>query len=118
MDARPILVAVGDAGIVDRVNAEVQRQLATLPTAPVARQAVASGFAVLARDIDDAIALRCPPLLTQPPPPHTHTAAAATVAARAPPLSGVASEPGTGTAVPPAAATPGADVRPFSSCPA
>jgi histidinol dehydrogenase len=57
VDARPILVAVGDPSIVDRVNAELQAQLATLSTAPVAREAVAKGFAVVAQDVDDAIAL-------------------------------------------------------------
>lgn len=44
-------------GIIDKVNAELQKQLATLSTAPVARQAVAQGFAVLAQDLEDAIAL-------------------------------------------------------------
>lgn len=57
VDARPILVVVEDATIVDRVNTELQAQLATLSTAPVAREAVSKGFAVVAKDIDEAIAM-------------------------------------------------------------
>lgn len=57
MDARPILVVVEDPTIVDRVNTELQAQLATLSTAPVAREAVSKGFAVVAKDIDEAIAM-------------------------------------------------------------
>ena len=57
VDARPILVALGGMATVDAVNAELQRQLVSLPTAPVARQAVAKGFAVLAGSVAEAVAL-------------------------------------------------------------
>jgi len=53
-DALPILVAL-DAGLIDRVNAALERQLATLPTAETARAALANGFAVLAANMDEAI---------------------------------------------------------------
>ena len=47
----------GDA-IIARVEAELARQLHTLPTAATARAAVErNGFAVVARDLDEAVAL-------------------------------------------------------------
>ncbi len=47
----------GDA-IIARVEAELARQLHTLPTAATARAAVErNGFAVAARDLDEAVAL-------------------------------------------------------------
>lgn len=45
-DAWPVLVTP-DASLVDRVGAEVERQLATLPTAEIARAALDNGGAVL-----------------------------------------------------------------------
>jgi len=51
------LVAVQDSAIIDKVNAELEAQLKVLSTAPVARLAVAQGFAVLAKDIQDAVAI-------------------------------------------------------------
>uniref|UniRef100_A0A7S2SQY6 Histidinol dehydrogenase n=1 Tax=Rhizochromulina marina TaxID=1034831 RepID=A0A7S2SQY6_9STRA len=56
VDARPILITTR-AALVDEVNSELQKQLAVLPTAPVAREAVAKGFAVVAPDMDAAICL-------------------------------------------------------------
>ena len=55
-DAVPTLVAL-DAAWVDRLDAELERQLATLPTAAVARAALANGRAVLARDLGEACAV-------------------------------------------------------------
>ena len=55
-DALPILIALED-GLIDRVNGELARQLETLPTEPTASAAVAKGFAVKARDLDEAVAL-------------------------------------------------------------
>lgn len=55
-DALPILVTPS-AGLMDRVRGEVERRLETLPTAETARAAMESGFAVLTRDIDEAIAV-------------------------------------------------------------
>ena len=46
-----------DAGLLDAVEAELARQLADLPTAATARAALRGGFAVLARDVDEAVAL-------------------------------------------------------------
>lgn len=54
-DAMPILVAL-DAALADAVDAEVVRQLATLPTKDIARAAVGNGFCVVAGSIDEAIA--------------------------------------------------------------
>jgi phosphoribosyl-ATP pyrophosphohydrolase/phosphoribosyl-AMP cyclohydrolase/histidinol dehydrogenase len=53
-DARPILVT-WDPALPARVDEALAAQLATLPTAGVAREAVANGFAVLCRDADEAI---------------------------------------------------------------
>jgi phosphoribosyl-ATP pyrophosphohydrolase/phosphoribosyl-AMP cyclohydrolase/histidinol dehydrogenase len=53
-DAVPFLVTT-DAGLGDRVEAEISRQLETLPTAETARAALGNGGIVLARDLDEAI---------------------------------------------------------------
>ncbi len=55
-DALPILVTA-DAATADAVDAELARQLVTLPTAPVARQAIARGFCVLVSDLEEGIHL-------------------------------------------------------------
>ncbi|MBM4394404.1 MAG: histidinol dehydrogenase [Deltaproteobacteria bacterium] len=55
-DALPVLVAIGEA-VADAVDAEVARQLATLPTAGTAAAAVANGFAVVVRDAAGAAAV-------------------------------------------------------------
>lgn len=55
-DARAILITTSRA-LVARVNAELREQLNDLPTAPIARQALAHSFVVLARDLDHACAL-------------------------------------------------------------
>jgi len=52
-DALPVLVTP-DPDLLDRVEAALRRQLADLPTAEVARRALANGFAVLAADRDAA----------------------------------------------------------------
>ncbi len=54
VDARPLLVTTS-AGLVERVNEELARQLADLPTASTAREAVRGGFAVLCADEDQAV---------------------------------------------------------------
>jgi phosphoribosyl-ATP pyrophosphohydrolase/phosphoribosyl-AMP cyclohydrolase/histidinol dehydrogenase len=54
-DARPILVTV-DRGLVERVELELGRQLATLPTAAVARQSLTNGGVVLVANIEEGIA--------------------------------------------------------------
>ncbi len=55
-DAVPILVTL-DAGIADLVDGELDRQLATLPTAGTAAAALSNGFTVVAADLGAAIAL-------------------------------------------------------------
>jgi histidinol dehydrogenase len=55
-DARPILVTTS-AALAGAVDAALTRQLATLPTADVARAAVANGFCVICADLDAAIAV-------------------------------------------------------------
>ncbi len=55
-DALPILIATR-ASIIDNVNAELRRQVATLPTRDTALAALARGFAVVARDSNEAVAL-------------------------------------------------------------
>lgn len=55
-DARPILVT-WDPALPARVDAALAAQLATLPTAPVAREAVANGFAVVCADAEEALAV-------------------------------------------------------------
>jgi phosphoribosyl-ATP pyrophosphohydrolase/phosphoribosyl-AMP cyclohydrolase/histidinol dehydrogenase len=54
-DAVPVLVTV-DAALAARVEAELVRQLVDLPTAAVARSALANGGLVLVRDIAEGIA--------------------------------------------------------------
>lgn len=55
-DAVPILVTT-DESLVARVNAELHRQLADLPTGRTARAALGNGFAVACGSIAEAIAL-------------------------------------------------------------
>ncbi|MBK7403307.1 MAG: histidinol dehydrogenase [Phycisphaerales bacterium] len=55
-DACAVLVSTS-LDLIERVEADLASQLATLPTAPTARAALANGYAVLARDIDEAVAL-------------------------------------------------------------
>lgn len=55
-DALPVLVSL-DGSLPDRVRAELDRQLATLPTAETARAALRRGFAVVEADIERAIAI-------------------------------------------------------------
>jgi phosphoribosyl-ATP pyrophosphohydrolase/phosphoribosyl-AMP cyclohydrolase/histidinol dehydrogenase len=55
-DARPILVT-WDPTLPSRVDAELQAQLETLPTAAVARQAIEHGFCVICPDEDSAVAV-------------------------------------------------------------
>ena len=52
-DAVPILVTT-DATLPDRVAAALERRLLDLPTAATARAALDNGFAVVARDLDEA----------------------------------------------------------------
>ena len=53
-DALPILVTC-DRGLSDRVEAEIARQLSALPTAAIARQAVANGGVVLVGSREEGI---------------------------------------------------------------
>ena len=53
-DARVILVSTSRSAI-DAVNEHLAAQLETLPTAPVACQALGNGLAVLAGDMDEAV---------------------------------------------------------------
>lgn len=55
-DAVPLLCAFDEA-TVEAVRSEAERQLATLPTAPIARQALAAGGALLAAGPDEAAAI-------------------------------------------------------------
>jgi histidinol dehydrogenase len=54
-DAIPMLVTT-DQSVPARVNAELARQLETLPTASIARASLTNGFACIVGSIDDAIA--------------------------------------------------------------
>jgi phosphoribosyl-ATP pyrophosphohydrolase/phosphoribosyl-AMP cyclohydrolase/histidinol dehydrogenase len=54
-DALPVLVTV-DPALPDRVAVELKRQLACLPTADVARAALANGGVVVVADIEEGIA--------------------------------------------------------------
>lgn len=54
-DAAAMLVTT-DAGLADRVEAAMARQLETLPTRAVAQRALRNGFAAIAPDMDAAIA--------------------------------------------------------------
>jgi phosphoribosyl-ATP pyrophosphohydrolase/phosphoribosyl-AMP cyclohydrolase/histidinol dehydrogenase len=53
-DARPMLVTT-DATFADRVDEELGRRLADLPTAGVARAALANGGVIVVRDVDDGL---------------------------------------------------------------
>jgi phosphoribosyl-ATP pyrophosphohydrolase/phosphoribosyl-AMP cyclohydrolase/histidinol dehydrogenase len=55
-DAFPALISL-DAGLVDTVEREMERQLADLPAADVARTALSNGFAVLVASLDEALDL-------------------------------------------------------------
>ncbi|MEM8758602.1 MAG: histidinol dehydrogenase, partial [Planctomycetota bacterium] len=52
-DARPMLVATS-AALADAVDAEITRQLGTLPTADIARRACANGFTCVVGSLDAA----------------------------------------------------------------
>jgi phosphoribosyl-ATP pyrophosphohydrolase/phosphoribosyl-AMP cyclohydrolase/histidinol dehydrogenase len=52
-EARPILVALSDK-VVSEVERELARQLETLPTAKVAREALRQGFAVVVESLEEA----------------------------------------------------------------
>jgi len=54
VEARPILVTP-EQSVIDSVNVALKRQLAELPTRDVAIPAVGKGFAVLTKDIDEAV---------------------------------------------------------------
>ena len=54
-DAVPVLVTT-DSGLADRVGAEIERQLAELPTGAVARAALANGGVVVVASIEEGIA--------------------------------------------------------------
>ena len=56
VDALPVLVST-DAGLVNRVDEELTAQIETLPTERTASAALARGFAVLVRDVDEAVAV-------------------------------------------------------------
>jgi phosphoribosyl-ATP pyrophosphohydrolase/phosphoribosyl-AMP cyclohydrolase/histidinol dehydrogenase len=53
-DALPVLVTT-DETLVERVDGELSRQLASLPTQGVARQALANGYAVVCSSRDEAL---------------------------------------------------------------
>jgi phosphoribosyl-ATP pyrophosphohydrolase/phosphoribosyl-AMP cyclohydrolase/histidinol dehydrogenase len=55
-DALPVLVALDD-GVIDAVRAELEAQLAVLPTHETARAAAEAGFAVRAPDLAAALAI-------------------------------------------------------------
>lgn len=55
-DAVPMLVTT-DPTLPPRVDAELRRQLATLPTAPTASVAIRNGFALVTASLDEAIEL-------------------------------------------------------------
>lgn len=54
VDALPILVTLDEA-LVGKVERELESQLATLPTADVARVAVSRGYAVVVDSVDDGV---------------------------------------------------------------
>ncbi|HSL19705.1 MAG TPA: histidinol dehydrogenase [Methylomirabilota bacterium] len=55
-DALPVLVTTS-AALADAVDAELERQIADLPTAATARAALGHGFAVVVPDLDRAVAV-------------------------------------------------------------
>ena len=65
-DAVPLLCAL-DPSTVDAVRTEAERQLATLPTANIARQALVGGGALVAENLDD-VAVICDAIV----PEHLH----------------------------------------------
>jgi phosphoribosyl-ATP pyrophosphohydrolase/phosphoribosyl-AMP cyclohydrolase/histidinol dehydrogenase len=73
-DALPVLVSLA-AGLVDRVEAALVRQLATLPTADIARAALANGFAVVVETLESAVEV-CDRLAPEHLAVHTREAAA------------------------------------------
>ena len=56
VDALPVLVSM-DAGLVDRVDEELAAQIDTLPTERTASVALSNGFAVIVRDMEEAVAV-------------------------------------------------------------
>jgi len=56
IDAFPVLVSL-DAGLVDRVDEELTKQIETLPTEQTASAALSKGFAVFARDMEEAVSV-------------------------------------------------------------
>ena len=77
-DAVPLLCAF-DAATVEAVRARAVQQLATLPTASIARQALAAGGALIAADPDEAVKI-CDAVA--PEHLHLHGARAESLAAR------------------------------------
>ena len=77
-DARVVLVSTSQ-GVIDAADEQLTAQLQQLPTAPVAREALANGLAVLVADMDEAVTV-CDRLA----PEHLelHVADAQAVAAR------------------------------------
>jgi phosphoribosyl-ATP pyrophosphohydrolase/phosphoribosyl-AMP cyclohydrolase/histidinol dehydrogenase len=55
-DSLPVLVTTSEE-IIARTNAELERQLETLPTRDTAAASVAKGYAVLAADLNEAVAV-------------------------------------------------------------
>lgn len=55
-EALPVLVSTSP-GLLEKVDDAVQRQLQDLPTREIAQQALRNGFAVLAKDLDQAISI-------------------------------------------------------------
>lgn len=55
-DALPVLVSL-DAGLIERVEAEINCQLEMLPSAATARKAMANGFSVAVAGLEAAVAL-------------------------------------------------------------
>jgi len=55
-DALPVLVSLDEA-LIEKVERELARQLADLPTADTARRALTNGFAVVAQNTEQAIAI-------------------------------------------------------------
>lgn len=55
-DSIPILVTTDEA-LIEKTNAEIAKQIETLPTRETAQASISKGFAILARDWDQAIGL-------------------------------------------------------------
>ncbi len=73
-DAIPILVSL-DAALCDAVEAALATQLTTLPTAPIAREALTNGYTVLTDDLATAIQI-CDRLAPEHLAVHTRSAPA------------------------------------------